>query len=163
MVLNIAEVIHLIIIITLLLIIKLLYTKPANIHPPSPSSWLAMWIFRHSWGRGLDDKYSGTVSNFSLCVCLFGGITLQPCLAWKWLCTPKTTSNPQKFACFCFLGAGTKDMNYHKQLGLSVLFICLFVCWLAETALAVLEITLETRLASNSEICQPLPPESVLG
>jgi hypothetical protein len=47
------------------------------------------------------------------------------------------------------------------------LFVCLFVCFLFlffETgflcvALAVLELTLWSRLASNSEICLPLLPE----
>ena len=41
---------------------------------------------------------------------------------------------------------------------------CLFVCLFFETgflciALALLELTLKTRLASNQEICLPLPPK----
>jgi hypothetical protein len=44
------------------------------------------------------------------------------------------------------------------------LFVCFFVFCFFETgflyvALAVLELTLQTRLASNSEILLPLPPE----
>jgi hypothetical protein len=45
-----------------------------------------------------------------------------------------------------------------------MVFVCLFVCLFFETgffcvALAVLELTLQTRLASNSEILLPLPPK----
>ena len=45
-----------------------------------------------------------------------------------------------------------------------VVFLFLFLFLFFQTgflciALAVLELTLQTRLASNSEICLPLPPE----
>jgi hypothetical protein len=44
-------------------------------------------------------------------------------------------------------------------------FVCLFLCLFFETgflcvALAVLELTLQTKLALNSEICLSLPPKS---
>jgi hypothetical protein len=58
---------------------------------------------------------------------------------------------------------------HFKKSVIFVLFACLFVCLLAcfvffETgflcvALAVLELTLWTRLALNSEIWPPLPPK----
>jgi hypothetical protein len=46
----------------------------------------------------------------------------------------------------------------------AVLYLFIYLFWFFETgflcvALAVLELTLLTRLASNSEICLPLPPK----
>jgi hypothetical protein len=44
-----------------------------------------------------------------------------------------------------------------------IMFVCLFYCFFETgflcVVLAVLELTLETRLASNSEIRLPLPPK----
>jgi hypothetical protein len=59
---------------------------------------------------------------------------------------------------------GIRNQRY-RQFCRNVLFVCLFLfCFFSETgflciALAVLELTLKTRLASNSEICLLLPPE----
>jgi hypothetical protein len=65
-----------------------------------------------------------------------------------------------------FLDTGIKGKCQLIQLFLFFgfgFFVCLFVCFSEAgflcVALAVLELTLQTRLAWNSEIRLPLPPE----
>ena len=87
--------------------------------------------------------------------------SVQPWLSWNSLCRPgwaRTQKSPASASQVLKL----KECATTTQL---VLVFGFWFCFLSETgflcvALAVLEPTLQTRLASNSEIHLPLPPES---